>query len=333
MKNFNFSKLEKVFIVAEIGVNHEGDFATAEDLIIKAKKSGVDAVKFQTYNFKKYVSTIQLERQDRVKKFQLTKNQFLRLSKKAKELGLIFFSTPLHFDDVDFLTKFCPIIKISSGDLTHLDLLKYVAKKKKPIILSTGLGTKDEIKKAINVIEKNKRQKDELLIMHCVSAYPTPPEEVNLQNINWLKDTFDYPVGYSDHTIGPKACELSVMLGVKVIEKHFTYRKENQSFHDHHISADPSDMKKIVKKIRFAELMYGNYARSRGESEKKNLQHMRRSFALTRNLKKGEKIKADDLLLLRPAWGFLPDEKEKLLGSKLNKNLSAGMLIGKDDIN
>ena len=330
-----FNKLKKIFIVAEIGVNHEGSFDTAMDLIKKAYQSGVDAVKFQTYQAEKYISSSQPTRLERVKKFQLSKEQFEKLSKEAKKWKLKFFSTPLNPSDIDFLTEISDIIKISSGDLTNLDLITHAAKKYNNLIISTGLGTHLEIQSAINAVLKQKpkiRKDNGLVLMHCVSAYPTPENELNLGTIRWLQDNFNFLTGYSDHSLGTKACELSVMFGVKVIEKHFTYRKENQSFHDHLISADPKDMKELVKKVRRAELIFGEYQRRRGLSEKKNLKNMRRSYCAVSDLDKGHKIKKKDLILLRPADGFQYNEIREIVGKSLRKKIKLGMVIKKTDV-
>ncbi len=332
---FKFSKLKKTFIVAEIGVNHEGDFNKALDLIKKADEAGVDAVKFQTYKAEHYISSTQPERRNRAKRFQLSKEQFVMLSKEAKKRQLKFFSTPLHMDDIDFLKKISDIIKISSGDLTNLELIKYAARKYQNIIISTGLGTEKEIREAVNTVFKEKaiiRKNQGLVLMHCVSAYPTPEKELNLANIKWLQDNFNLLTGYSDHSLGTKACELSIMFGVKVIEKHFTYRKENQIFHDHAISADPQDMKELVLKVRKAELILGKYKRRRGISEKRNLKNMRRSYCAIGDLEKGHKIKKKDLILLRPALGFEPNELKKIVGKSLKRKIKSGSVIKRTDV-
>ncbi len=334
MKKFNF-KEKSVYIVAEIGVNHEGNLKKAEEMIKLAKESGVDAVKFQTFKAEKYVSINQMERFRRVKKFELTYNNFSHLAKFAKKLGIRFFSTPLHFDDIDFLKTITPIIKISSGDLTHLELIKYAAKKFEQIIISTGLGTKKEIKDSVETVQSvrpNILKERNLILMHCVSAYPTADEEANLNNILWLKKKFRLPVGYSDHTKGIKACELSVPLGVNLIEKHFTYSRKNQSFHDHLLSAEPDEMKKLVKNVRKAEIILGSEVRAKNKSEILNFANMRRSFCASKNLKKGKKINKDDLILLRPAQGFKPSEIKSLLDKTLKTNIKKGTIVEKKDI-
>tara|TARA_A100001035_G_scaffold276719_1_gene272294 strand:+ start:32 stop:1039 length:1008 start_codon:yes stop_codon:yes gene_type:complete len=332
MNNLNFNKLNKTFIVAEIGVNHEGDVNCAKRMIDLAAKSGVDAVKFQTFTAENYVSRKHDERFKRVKKFELNYDDFSLIQRYAKKKNIIFFSTPLHPKDIDTLKKISPIIKISSGDLTYLDLIKNAALTNKPLILSTGLGDKKDIKNAVSVIEQNRpniKKKGELLIMHCVAAYPTPENEVNLKNIEWLKQNFNYPVGYSDHTLGIKACELAVAYGAVVIEKHFTYRKENQVFHDHKISADKKDMTELVNNIRNVEKFSGSYERKIGKSEKKMFSHLRRSVYARRNIPEGKIIEYEDIILLRPAKGYGPENLKTIIGKKAKKFIKIDSLIKK----
>jgi len=326
----SFLDTGKTFVIAEIGVNHEGSPEVAAQLIRLAAESGADAVKFQTFRAENYVSKVQEDRFNRVKKFQLSEDNFIKLAAIAEKEGIIFFSTPLHEEDVDFLDKIVPFYKISSGDLTYLNLIKRVAQKGKPIIISTGLGTKEEIKAAIDVVLETRPdiiEKGELVLMHCVAAYPTPAEEANLLNIEWLRDNFQIPVGYSDHTLGIKACELAVAVGAVVIEKHFTYRKEDQIFHDHKISADPEDMKELIVKIREAEVYLGKKERTRGASEEKMLTHMRRSIGASIDIPSGVKIQKEWLTFLRPAWGVQVEEYESLIGKELKEPIKAGELI------
>ena len=331
----DFRTLDRTWIVAEIGVNHEGDEKVAADLIAKAAAAGADAVKFQTYEAEHYVSTVQPERRARVKRFELSRAAFTRLGGVARELGVQFFSTPLHAVDADFLDPLVQVFKISSGDLTYLDLIRHVAAKNKPIIVSTGSGTRDEIAAAILAVEQGQpgaAKRGKLLLMHCVAAYPAPREEANLRNIGWLAREFGVPVGYSDHTLGTKACELAVAAGAVALEKHFTYRKEDQAFHDHAISADPSDMKALVETVRTAEIYLGQAERKRGAAEEKNLAHMRRSLAASVDIPAGVPVEARWLTALRPAWGLHPHDQAGLIGKRLKRVVPAGDLIRAEDV-
>lgn len=332
----NFRELNRTWIAAEIGVNHEGDRQIAADLIRKAADAGVDAVKFQTYRAETYVSTVQAERRDRARRFELGEEDFRDLARIARECGVTFFSTPLDPADVDFLDYIVPIFKISSGDLTYLPLIRHIATKGKPIILSTGLGTMQEIRAAVDTVlsvRPDIGRKGEFMLLHCVAAYPTPDKDANLRNIGMLSREFGLPVGYSDHTLGIKACELAVAAGAVALEKHFTYRKENQSFHDHHISADPTDLKGLVEAVRRAEVYLGSAERRRSESEQTLLQHMRRSLAAARNIPAGQRVKAEWLTYLRPAWGLDPDALGDVVGRTLKRAVAAGDLIRAEDVN
>ena len=256
MLDVNFQQFSHTWVVAEIGVNHEGDLQKAHEMIQLAAEAGVDAVKFQTYSAERYVSSVQPERRARVKRFELTYENFETLAQDATSRRIVFFSTPLHPEDCFFLSKIAPVIKISSGDLTYLKLLEAAGRTKKPVILSTGMGSEKEIDDAVAALESvhpSIRSEGKLMLMHCVAAYPTSEHEVNLRNMEWLRERYRVPVGFSDHTVGSKACELAVAAGAVAIEKHFTYRRENQEFHDHHISADPSIMQEIVDSVRMVE--------------------------------------------------------------------------------
>lgn len=331
----NFWKLKKTWIIAEIGVNHEGSIKLAADMIRLAAQCGVDAVKFQTYKAEHYVSSDEAERFERAKRFQLSYEAFRELANIAGESGLIFFSTPLHADEVDFLDEFTPIFKISSGDLTHLSLIRHIAAKGKLMIISTGLGTEAEIKRAIDTVIKVRpdiREKGELALLHCIAAYPAPVEEANLAKIGWLSRTFQLPTGYSDHTLGIKTCELAVAAGAIIIEKHFTYRKENQAFHDHAISADPQEMRELVGAIREVEIYRGTSNPGRTPSEEKNLIRLRRSIGAKVNIPAGVPIQKEWLIYLRPACGVPASEFDNVVGKRLSRDLSAGNLIKEEDI-
>lgn len=326
----DFRKLDRTWIVAEIGVNHEGNEDVAVDLIRKAAAAGADAVKFQTYVPEHYISIEQSERLERVRRFCLTRDAFKRLAKIATEEKVIFFSTPLHSSDVDFLDKIAPLFKISSGDLTYLELIRHAAGKGKPLIISTGAGNENEIGAAIEAAMSARpdiAKQGNLMLMHCVCAYPTSDKEANLRNISWLKKKFELPVGYSDHTLGTKACELAVAAGAVSLEKHFTYRKEDQDFHDHHISADPSDLRQLVDAVRNAETYLGKTNRIRSEAEKDILENMRRSLATVRALKSGYILTRNDLTSVRPAWGIEPNRLEDVIGKSLVNDLAKGAIL------
>jgi N,N'-diacetyllegionaminate synthase len=333
--SIRFDGFDKTWIVAEIGVNHEGDVSVAEDLIHKAAEAGADAVKFQTYEGEAYVSNEQPERLARVKRYELSRDDFQRLSHVARDAGIMFFSTPLGLNDVDFLNGFAPLFKVASGEITWLDLIRRIAETGKPIIVSTGLATVDEIRAAVDTVlsvRPSAAEDGSFMLMHCVSCYPTEPSDANIRNMAWLHDTFSLPVGYSDHTLGIKACELAVAAGAVAVEKHFTYRKEDQAFHDHSLSADPVDLAALVKAIRAAETYLGRYERKRSEAEQKVEAHMRRSLAAKVDIAAGKPILAEWLTALRPMWGMGPNAAPEVIGKSLNRDRKAGELIRAEDI-
>jgi N,N'-diacetyllegionaminate synthase len=331
----DFKNPGRTWIVAEAGVNHEGDLAVAEDLVRKAAESGADAVKFQTYQVEKFVSSVLPERRARSGRFQLSYRDFRRLADVAKECGILFFSTPLQTDDVDFLDGLAPLFKIASGDLTYLKLIRHAMSKGKPVIISTGAGTPAEVRAAVDAALTERPDAGEtgnLVLMHCVAAYPAPDGDVNLRNITWLQREFGLPVGYSDHTLGIKTCELAVAAGATVIEKHFTYRKENQSFHDHHLSADPDDMRHLVAAIRTAETLLGGPERKRGQAESQLVEAIRRSVAAAVEIPAGQPLRREWLTGLRPGTGIPAENMESLIGKRLSRAVPTGDLIYAKDI-
>jgi N,N'-diacetyllegionaminate synthase len=331
----NWRELESTFIVAELGVNHEGDLDTARDLVRKASQAGADAVKLQTYTPECYIAADQPERLARARRFDLGREGFRELAYLAAGLGLLFFSTPLHPKDADFLNEIQPIFKISSGDLTYHELLAHVAAKGKPMILSTGLASEAEIRAAVEVlyaIRPEFAHNGQLMLMHCVAAYPTPEKDANLRNIVWLEKTFGLPVGYSDHTLDIKACELAVAVGAVAIEKHFTYRKEAQAFHDHAISADPDDLTRLVAAVRRAEILLGSPVRGRVPAEEAFRENLRRSLAAAVNIPAGVPVERNWLTFLRPAWGLPPERADEIAGRSLKRSIPAGTLIREEDL-
>ena len=329
MKIGEISTREKVLIIAEIGNNHEGSYTLAEEMIGLAAKSGADAVKFQTIIPEKLVSVQQKERIQQLKKFQLSYNEFGKLAKVAKNQGVIFLSTPFDIDSALFLNEFVLAYKISSGDNDFFPLIEVISKTGKPIIMSTGLANIDEVKKTVlfikNIWEEN-QFKQELALLHCVSTYPTQLENANLLRIFELEQVADV-VGYSDHTLGIEAAVLSVAVSSRIIEKHFTIDNHYSDFHDHQLSANPSDFKEMVDRIRIAEKMLGTREKTPTDSELKVKQNIRRSIVAKHNLSAGHIIKLEDLDWVRPGGGVRPGNEEKLIGKKLHLTVKAGKKI------
>lgn len=328
MNSNKFFGSNKIFVVAEIGNNHEGNFKNAIKLINEASKAKVDAVKFQTYLSEGYLSnSINKKRIKLLKKFQLSFNEFKKLSIYAKKKGLIFFSTPLDLKSCDYLNKIQPIFKIASGDNNHEALIKKIIKFKKPTIISTGMLDYNEVLKLYKFIKKLKIN-SKLGILHCVSSYPTLPEDLNLNSIMFLKKKFPKCyVGYSDHSIGIEACVVAASMGAKIIEKHFTLSHNFSKFRDHKLSADPSEMTLLVKRIREIEIMKGKYNKIITKNEKKNKPNVRRSIAASKTLEIGHIIEDSNLIMLRPGTGYEYKDRKFLIGKKVVKVIKKNEIL------
>jgi N,N'-diacetyllegionaminate synthase len=326
---------QRVCIVAEIGNNHEGSYGLAEEMIGRAAEAGADVVKFQTFIPEHYVSCDQAERLQRLRKFAFSSEQFENLAKFANTRGLEFFSTPFDLISADALSKFSPAIKISSGDNNFFPLLERVASFRKPIVLSTGLAglsDVDEARNRIKAVWSSLSHSGELALLHCVSSYPTPPEAANLAAIRTLADKFtDCTIGYSDHTLGIEAAMLSVGLGARLIEKHFTLRKDFSDFRDHQLSADPAEMKELVSQVRQAEVLLGDGSKRAVAVEEPLRVAIRRSIAAARPLKAGATIHQDDLTWVRPGGGFAPGSEASAIGHKLARDVQQGQILQTSD--
>ncbi len=285
----------KTFIIAEIGINHNGKLSVAKKLINAAKKSGADAAKIQIINpedsYDKSTKSYKI-----FKKNLLTFNELKELSKYSKKKGLLLFATPGDFSSLKIIKKLkFPLIKISSGLITNIPLITEAAKLKKPIIISTGFATIDEINEAVKNIKK---YHNKLGILRCTSLYPAKNENLNLSSINTLKNNFKHIIGYSDHSLGDLACLTAVSLGSKIIEKHFTLNKK-QSGADHRLSMTPPEFKLMVKKIRLIEKSLGdnNVFPTHIEAKMKKFYH--RTIVANKTILKNQKINKDNISLKR----------------------------------
>ena len=321
----NLNKLKKTFIIAEIGNNHEGSFNVACKLIKEAKKAGVDAVKFQTFETKNYVLKNDIERFERLTKFELTKEEFYKLSLLAKNNNLKFISTPFDINSAIFLNKIVDYFKISSGDNNYYQLIQRVLKFKKNTIISTGLLN---FKGTINLykfIKKLKFDNSKIAFLHCVSSYPVDDREANLLSISFLKKKFPLTIGYSDHTLGINAAIAATVIGAKIIEKHFTLDNNYSKFRDHQLSLNPVNMKHLVDSIRSIEYMMGKEQKIIQPSEKKNLFSMRRSLYLSKDINKNSKIKVKDVSIVRPFVSLEPSDLNTVVGKTANVDLDINM--------
>ena len=321
---------KKTFIIAEIGNNHEGSFILAKKLIKKAAKCGVDAVKFQTFKTEDYVSNLEKKKFDRLKKFELTENNFIKLSKIAKTYGLKFISTPFDLKSAIFLNNIVDCFKISSGDNNYIQLIDKVLSFNKPTFISTGLLTEKEIIKLKDYIFK-KFIKEKVWFLHCVSSYPVDPIDANLNFIKKMKKFVGKNIGYSDHTTGFIAPLLAICFGAKIIEKHFTLDNNFSNFRDHKLSLNPNDMKKMVSEIRNAEKMIQENNQKISKSEALNLQIMRRGIYSKVDKKINEKLYIEDLKFVRPKKNLSSNQFKIIIGKKIKKKIKKDQPIKKSN--
>ncbi len=341
---YNFCK---PYIIAELGANHNGDMELAKKLIIQAKEAGADCVKFQSWTkdsifaIKKYEDNYFLadDYRDRddytleeiVDAYSISEEELLDMKKFADEIGIDCASTPFSKKEADFLVKNIesPFIKVASMDLNNYPFLEYLAKKGKPMVISTGLSELYEIDKAVKTIESTGNK--QIVILHCVSTYPPIDSDVHLNNIKTLMTLYpEYPIGFSDHTLGTAIPLASVALGACLIEKHFTLDKNMEGW-DHKVSATQDEMKVIVEGAKRINQAMGSFRITVTESDEKK-QEFRRSIVLTRDMKKGEVISYEDIDYKRPGTGIHPEMTDFVIGRTVNKDLKYDHILTKEDL-
>lgn len=331
-------EFDEPFIVSDIGANFNGDIGLAKEMIVKAKEVGVDAVKFQSWN-KQTLLSAGLYRnkpvditafghksmEDFLDFLSISEEQLWKMKEFCDEQEILFSSTPLTLHDVDVLVDMdVPFIKVASMDLNHLSFIQYIAEKNKPIILSTGMGAVEEISKAVEVISSAGNQ--QLILLHCTALYPPFDEEVNLNNIDYLREVFDCPVGYSDHTVGYSIPLAAVVKGVCVIEKHYTLDKTMPGW-DHAVSATPEEFQIIVEESKRIVKALGCKERVVGERENEKRKSFRRSIVAKRDLPEGTKLAIDDIDFKRPGTGIPPDQIGSVAGRTLKSDVQADTLL------
>lgn len=330
---------EKCYIIAEIGGNFT-DYETAVKLIDQAKASGVDAVKLQTYRANTIASgqavfdmenTGIASQSDYFRKFEIDEKTHREIYAYARQRGLDIFSTPSHISDVELLERLgTQVYKIGADDVTNLPFLKAIAKLSKPIMLSTGMSTLEEVKEAVNAILEEGNS--DIVIMHVVSLYPTAPQYVNLEAIKTLMKEFpQFTIGYSDHTLGIDSCIFAAVMGAKVVEKHFTYDKRAEG-PDHMLSATQDEMAEMVKKIRLFETMKGNGIKKPVSDEIKNRRNNRKSIVSTKAIRKGEVLTDKNIDIKRPGSGIAPCYFNFVLGRIAKKDIENDVLLEWSDI-
>ena len=322
---------DKIFIIAEAGVNHNGDIDLAYKMIDAAVEAEVDAIKFQTFKSENVVSKfankaeyqknnteIEESQLEMVKKLELSFEEFTKLKEYCDEKNIMFLSTGFDFESLDFLKKLgVNIFKIPSGEITNLPYLIKVAKLKEKIIISTGMSNEDEIDFALKVIRENGAE--DITVLHCNTEYPTPMEDVNLRAMLTIKEKFGVEIGYSDHTLGIEVAIAAVAMGATVIEKHFTLDKDMNG-PDHKASLEPNELKEMVSKIRNISKALGDGKKTSSKSEEKNKDIARRSIVAKNNVKKGEIFTEDNITVKRPGGGISPICWFEVIGSKANSD-------------
>jgi N,N'-diacetyllegionaminate synthase len=325
------------YIIAEIGANHNRDKTIAKKLIDKAADAGVDAVKFQTYKAETlYSKNAPRFSKDKIKPFDLIKANELPLEwhrelfQYAVRKKLHFLSSPFNLEAVDELQSIgVPAFKVASFEIIDHELLRYIAKKKKPIILSTGLATLGEIEEALQVIRAEGN--DQIILLHCASLYPSPPEIVNLNVIQTLSKTFQVPVGFSDHTLGIHIPIAAIAKGASVIEKHFTLDRRLKG-PDHSFAVEPEELKQLVKDIHDVEQAMGTGIKGRSRAEQEMYEKGRRSIIAAQHIVKGTTITREMLIVKRPGYGIEPRFINMVVGRIAKKDIKADHWITWKDI-
>ena len=344
---FNYKNLvnERPYIIAEAGSNHNGDMKIAFQIIDAAKRAGADCIKFQSwskdtiFSKKTYEDNFFLQDDYRNRKdytleeivdeYSINFEQHYMLKNYCDKVGIEFNSTPFSNKEVDFLVDELnvPFIKVASMDLNNIPFLKHIATKEKPVIISIGLGSLADVDNAITCLEENGCR--EIVILHCISIYPPKDEEINLNNIDMLKDTFGYPIGYSDHSLGVIAPIVSMSKNICILEKHFTINK-NMVGWDHKVSADENDMKQIVEAAKRVPVMLGRKRKIVVESKERR-DAFQRSIVASKDILKGEIIERDSLDFKRPGTGISPKYIDFLVGKKAKRNISYDEIIRLED--
>lgn len=334
---------KRVFIIAEAGVNHNGDGKSAKKLVDAAKECGADAIKFQTFNASAIV-TFSAKKTDyqvlntgskasqysMLKGLELSKKEFIEIARYAERKKIIFLSTPFDIESVDLLSDIgVPAFKIASGEITNFPLINYIAGKGKPVILSTGMSYLSEVKEAVGLITR-KGIKD-IALLHCVSDYPARPEDVNLKAMQTLKRAFGKQVGLSDHTNGIIIAIAAVGMGACIIEKHFTLDKKLKG-PDHKASLEPDEFISLVRAIRQVEKALGNGVKEPAKSEEKIRKAVRKSIVAKVDIKKESLLDNGLLEIKRPGTGISPKFLDKVIGRKTRHFIRRDSLIRLKDL-
>ncbi len=330
---------KSVFIIAEAGVNHNGSLQTALRLVDAAKTAGADAVKFQTWKTENVVtrnakkaayqlkSTAVKESQfEMLKRLELSYRDFRTIKGYCDRKKIVFLSTADEIESAAFLNGLQPMFKVGSAELTDLPFLRKLAAFNKPVLLSTGMGTIQDIKAALDALRQGGLNKKKIAILHCHSDYPTEYKDANLRAIMTIHEIFGLPVGYSDHTLGIEVTVAAVALGARIIEKHFTLNR-HMAGPDHKISLTPAELKVMVTSIRHAEAALGDGIKRPSGKEEKNMPLIRKSIVAKNQIKKGEVFNERNLTVKRPGLGVSPSRWDEVMGRRAKKTYEADEMI------
>jgi len=336
---------KSTLIIAEAGVNHNGSINRAKEMIEVAAQAGADYVKFQTFRAEALVTryAVKAKYQENltdsnesqfgmIKKLELDLNAHKILIQHCKKQNIGFLSTPFDHESIDLLSHLnIPFYKIPSGEITNLPYLRHIGSIRKPIIMSTGMSTIDEVNDALKILLEAGAKKDKITILHCNTEYPTPIEDVNLNAMLTIREKTGVQVGYSDHTLGIEVPIAAVALGAKIIEKHFTLDR-NLPGPDHFSSLDPDQLKSMIISIRNIEKCMGNGEKKPTKSELQNISIARKSIVAKKPIKKGEKFSVNNLTIKRPGTGINPMDWDRILDKKSKNNYNIDDLISNKDI-
>jgi N-acetylneuraminate synthase len=327
------------YIIAEIGSNHNGDMNLCDRLIDAAAETGAHAVKFQSWTDKSLIAKEEYDRnteysdkkkhfgtlREMVTAYQFTSDQHVQAKARCAERGIAFCSTPFSAEEIDLLESLdVPFFKIASMDVVHLPLLRYVARKRRPILISTGMATLGEIEQAVDTVRSEGN--DQIVLLHCVSIYPPEYETIHLRNMEMLQRAFDCPVGFSDHTLGTAIPLAAIALGACVIEKHFTLDQHMEGW-DHAISANPEQMQTIAREGKNVFTSLGSSSRIVSDAEMEKRKKFRRSLVARHALQQGHVVKESDFEAKRPGTGVAPDEVQFVVGRALACDLAADQVL------
>lgn len=327
----------RVLIIAEAGVNHNGDIKIAKKLIDQAKVCGADIVKFQTFNPKKLVAKnaemanyqkenlgIEETQEEMLQKLSLKQEEFIELADYCKKVGIRFLSTPFEIESIKFLNGLVDIWKIPSGEITNYPYLVEIAKTGKRVLLSTGMSSMEEVSNAVEVLKAFGA--GEIVLLHCTTNYPTPMEDVNLNAMLTMKKQFNCEVGYSDHTKGIEVAIAASAMGASVIEKHFTIDKSMDG-PDHKASIEPQELKEMIDSIRNIEKALGSGIKKPSESEMDNINIVRKSIIAKRNIQAGEILSEENITTKRPGYGISPMHWNEVIGTRAIRDFTEDELI------